>query len=283
MDESTRPAAGLYVIAGPIGNPADISERAKRTLSEVDCVYAEDTRRAARLFRDLGIRAKRLDSLHEHTEGGKVRGVLERISGGKSVGILSDAGTPLIADPGYLLVKGCREAGAPVFVLPGPSAVLTALVGSGFPPIPFVFLGFLPRTGGGRKKTLAPFAGTGATLIFFERKDRVWATLAAALEVLGDRPCCIAREMTKTHEEFRFGTLAAPPLTDEDLLGEITLVIGPPGDGPAPVLESLDLDAVIAEERDKGGAPKEIAKRVAARVPNVNAKAVYARIAGNRD
>ena len=292
---------GLYLVATPIGNDADLSPRARDVLTRADAVLAEDTRRAGLLFRRLMINRARpgFFSLHEHNEAGRVPQVLAMLSQGQSVALISDAGTPVLADPGYRLVRACRGASFRVTPVPGPSAPVVALSACGLPPAPYTFLGFLPRQKGQAKKLLARHAGTGAALVFFERKDRLAGTLALAAEVLGDREVALCRELTKVYEEFILGRLGRLEDLRLDLLGEITVVVGPePLGGPA-VAAGADVDAdtgadadpdavlatvmaaIIAEEKARGGKPREVARRVAGRVPGRSVKEIYERLGRN--
>ncbi len=226
---------GLWIVATPLGNPGDISSRAVDILSQADIVLAEDTRRSGQLFSQCGITAKKFLSFHDHNEAERLDFVLDALASGKSLALISDAGTPVISDPGFKLVKTCRGRGFFVSVVPGPSAILTALAGSGIAPQPFVFLGFLPRKASEQLKIFGQYLTVSCTLIFFERKDRLAQTLQVAHTCLGRREVCIARELTKSHEEFIFGWLGEgksakgeeefPP---QNLLGEITVIIGPP-------------------------------------------------------
>jgi len=290
-------APGLYVVATPIGCDADLSPRARGVLEAADLILAEDTRRAGLLFARLGIARGRKGflSLHEHNEAGRVPQVLELLTAGRAVALISDAGTPVLSDPGYRLVRACREAGLRVAPVPGPFAPAAALCACGLPPAPMTFLGFLPRKAGPARKLLARHRDTGAALVFFERKDRLAGTLALAAEALGDREFAVCRELTKQYEEFILGRLGRPgDIAPErlDLLGEITVVVAPEGDSPAGIGGGLpdsegtgdagegrpDLDGVIAEERARGGKPREIARRVAARLPGTHVKDIYERI-----
>jgi 16S rRNA (cytidine1402-2'-O)-methyltransferase len=218
----------VWIVATPLGNLGDFSPRARQTLEEADVILAEDTRRAGHLLQLAGIAGKRFLSLHEHNEGPRIAEVLAFLEQGLDVAVVSDAGTPLIADPGYRLVAACRQHGIRVVPVPGPCAPIAALMASGLPPYPFVFLGFLPRKGGDARALLRPYAQLGATLVFFERKNRVLPTLALAFEVLGEREFCLARELTKKHEQFINGRLGQLQEFTEELLGEVTVIIGPP-------------------------------------------------------
>lgn len=293
-------APGLYVVATPIGNAGDLSPRAADVLCRADAVLAEDTRRAGLFFRRQGLtRQGRAGyfSLHEHNEAGRIPQVMEMIAAGQAVALISDAGTPVLSDPGFRLVRACRLGGCRVTSLPGPFAPAVALSASGLPPAPFTFLGFLPRQKGQAQKLLARHAASGASLIFFERKDRLAATLALAAGVLGDREFAVCRELTKQYEEFilgRLGALTAAPL---DVLGEVTVIIGPEALAPMPggadgadsavsgsaadpkAQAKAMLDAALAEEKARGGKPREVARRVVDRlagsVAGLTVKDVY--------
>ncbi len=262
----------LWVVATPLGNLGDISERAREVLSSVDLILAEDTRRTGMLMQRLGINAGGFISLHEHNEEKRISKVLALLEGGESLALVSDAGTPLMSDPGYRVVRACREKGYRVVPVPGPSAPVTALSASGLPPYPHTFLGFLPRKTSHVRKLLEDHGRTGATIVFFERKSRLKETLETAFEALGGREFAVCRELTKEYEEFIFGTLGELEGLDLELKGEITVVVGAPVEkGEACEEEVLEL---IAEERQVGGKPKEVARRVAARVQGWTAKAV---------
>ncbi|MDD3312910.1 16S rRNA (cytidine(1402)-2'-O)-methyltransferase [Pseudodesulfovibrio sp.] len=276
QDENGHGAGGvLHVVATPLGNADDLSPRARRVLSTADLILAEDTRRAGSLFARLGLaHAGRLMSFYEHNEDKRLPKVLEFLENGASVALISDAGTPLLSDPGFTLVRACRERGIRVTPVPGPSAPVTALSASGLPPLPYTFLGFLPRRKGHTEKLLAAHRDTGATLVFFERKSRLKGSLAICREVLGDRPFCIARELTKDFEEFVSGSLADISGVDPEMRGEITVLVGPP-EAEAQTGEE-DIARIVEEESAAGGKPKEIARRVADRAPGWTAKEVYA-------
>ena len=279
----------LWIVATPLGNPGDLSPRARAVLEEADLVLAEDTRRAGLLCQRCGVRVRRFVSFHDHNEDARIKSVLGELEAGLSVALISDAGLPLVADPGYRLVRACREAGIAASVVPGPCAPVTALAGSGIAPQPFTFFGFLPRDRGDQEKTLFPFASLASTLIFFERKDRLPETLAVVHAVLGEREICIARELTKTHESFVRGRLiaggrmvdgAGEELAVSGLLGEITVVVGPPESETA--TERAEVLALIAEERDGGGSPRDVARRVQVRVRGWTVKAIYAMMTAGR-
>jgi 16S rRNA (cytidine1402-2'-O)-methyltransferase len=218
----------LYVVASPIGNAQDLSPRALETLRTADLVLAEDTRSARKLLDGHGI-ARRTQSCFDANEPARAAQAAALLRSGASIALLSEAGTPTVSDPGYRVVRAAVAAGARVVPVPGPSAVLAALVGSGLPTDRFFFAGFPPRKTGARQGLLAQLASLPATLVFFESPHRVAATLTDLVAVLGkDRPACVARELTKTHEEFVRGTLAelAERYASERPLGEVTLVVG---------------------------------------------------------
>lgn len=277
MHEVGEIGAGLYIVATPIGNAADMSPRAAAVLSAADVVLAEDTRRSGQLCKRLGIEARRFVSLHEHNEAERLPQVVDALRGGGVVALVSDAGTPLLSDPGYRLVAACREEGLRVTPVPGPCSFVAALSAAGLPPQPFVFLGFLPRGAGAARNFLMPYAALPATLAFFERKTRLKASLGVAREVLGNRRACVARELTKVHEEFILGDLDGLCRDCPELLGEITVLVGPP-EAPERAGEA-DVSAVLAEESARGGKPREVARRAAARLPGVSAKDIYERLA----
>jgi 16S rRNA (cytidine1402-2'-O)-methyltransferase len=264
----------LWLVAMPLGNPRDLSPRAREILSRADAVLAEDTRRAGRVCRLCGIEVRRFVSFHEHNEEGRGPEIVAWLREGAHLALISDAGMPIVADPGYRLVRLCREAGIAVSVIPGPSAPIVALAGSGIAPLPFSFLGFLPRDAAGRKRVFSAFARTPGSLIFFERKDRLAASLADAHAVLGQRELCIARELTKIHEEFIITPLSDFEKASVGLLGEITVVIGPALENQKDT-ETV-ARAALREEREHGGRPREIARRAQERLHGWTGSELYA-------
>ena len=232
-DGSMTASGTLHVVASPLGNPADLSPRALRTLGEADVIFAEDTRTARRLLESHGME-RPLRSCFDANEAERAREVVDLLREGKNLALISEAGTPAVSDPGYRLIRAAVEAGARVVPVPGPSAVLAALVASGLPTDRFFFLGFPPRKPGARRSAFEAVARLPATLVIYESPHRVGETLADLAAALGpDRRACVARELTKTHEEFiraSLGDLAAR-YASERPLGEVTLVVGP---GPEP-------------------------------------------------
>jgi 16S rRNA (cytidine1402-2'-O)-methyltransferase len=224
----------LYLVATPIGNLEDISLRALRTLSEVKLIAAEDTRRTRRLLTAYDIKTP-LTSYHEHNKGAKLNYLLDRLQG-DDVALVSDAGMPGMSDPGYELVVAASECGIPVVAVPGPSVVITALVISGLATDRFIYLGFLPRRAGNRRRLLASVAVEHGTLVAFEAPHRLSAALGDILTVLGDRRIAVCRELTKLHEEVFRGRVTQAIGHFDQPRGEFTLVIEGKEGAPQPQL-----------------------------------------------
>lgn len=270
--------AGLALVATPIGNLGDVSARAAEALRSADLVLCEDTRTTAVLLRHLGARP-RTEALHEHNEDSRIPAVLALLREGKRVALVSDAGTPLVSDPGYRLVRAVVEAGLPLTAVPGANAAVTALVLSGLPPLPHLVLGFLPPKQHARREALgrlraAERAGLSATLVWHEAPHRLADALADLAEVLGPRPAAVARELTKRFEEVRRGTLPdlAAHYAAHAARGEVTLVVGPP---PAEEASADDLDAQLRAALE-GQSVRDAAALVSA-ATGLPRKVVYAR------
>lgn len=261
---SSKLAPGLYIVAGPIGNLSDLSPRAAEMLRLADVVAVEDTRVSARLLRHAGS-DRPMIPYHDHSDE-RVRARLIERMGAEAVALLSDAGTPLISDPGYKLVRDARAAGVPVTTAPGPCALVAALTLSGLPTDRFLFLGFLPPKDKARADALAEVAGLRATLVAYESGPRTPRTLAAMAEVLGPaREGAVAREISKAFEEVATGTLGelAARYVDAPPKGEIVLIVGPPIDAP-PSAEPEDIDAALVDALARlpvSKAAGEVAKR----------------------
>jgi 16S rRNA (cytidine1402-2'-O)-methyltransferase len=262
----------LYLVATPIGNLEDITYRAVRVLGEVDLIACEDTRQTRKLLDHYGIHKPTI-SYHEHNEVERAAELAVRLLGGESVALVSDAGMPLVSDPGYRLVRAAIDNGISVQPIPGPSAALAALAASGLPTHAFYFGGFLPSKPGQRAKALESLANETATLVFYEAPHRLIEALEAIESVLGARPMAVARELTKMHEEFLRGTAAeirAQLAGRDSVKGEITLLIGkaeapPPDDTPVEeAVESLEragvarMDAIKQVARRRGLSKREI-------------------------
>ncbi len=261
---SDSPLPGLYIVATPIGNLGDITPRAAKTLASADVIAAEDTRVTAKLLSHLGLRVP-MTPYHDHSDE-RTRAALVARMEREIVVLVSDAGTPLISDPGYKLVRDARAAGHLVTTLPGPCAAIAAITLSGLPSDRFLFAGFLPNKAKARADTLAEFAALRATLVFYESGPRLSASLAAMAEGLGDREAAVAREISKLYEECVTGTLtelaaryvAAPPK------GEIVVIVGPPGEAAAEQADDATLDAALRDamaDRPVAQAAKAVAKR----------------------
>ena len=223
------PAAGLYIVATPIGNLGDITLRALATLANADLICCEDTRHSRTLLAHFGIN-RPLRAYHEHNAETERPHILRLIGDGRAVALISDAGTPLVSDPGYKLVRAVVEAGHQVHALPGASAVLSALAIGGLPTDAFLFAGFLPNKEGQRRTRLEELAHVPATLVLFEAPGRVVGLLGDIATVLGDREVVVARELTKRFEEVRRGTATEMAVTfgDRDIKGEIVVLVAPP-------------------------------------------------------
>lgn len=207
MQSDTKSAAALYIVATPIGNLADLSERAIKVLSEVDIIACEDTRHTQKLLQHIGVR-KPLISVHDHNERDRIEQIYEKLNQGLSFALVSDAGTPLISDPGYVLVSELRQRDILIKPVPGPSAVISALSVSGLPTNRFLFEGFLPHKLSGRRERIESVCHERATLVFYESKHRLIETLDVMVDILGgERRAFVAREITKTFEQFFSGNL----------------------------------------------------------------------------
>ncbi len=228
-DKPTHETGRLYLVATPLGNLEDITVRALRLLGEADLIACEDTRHTAKLLRHYGIE-KSTVSYHEHNEASRASELVERLEQGARIILVTDAGTPVISDPGHRLVSLCLERQIPVIPIPGPSAVISALAASGLPAEEFLFAGFLPSRPTARRKVLQNLAKENRTVVLYEAPHRLVNTLSDALKYMGRRQVVIAREMTKIHEEFVRGDLAEllVRMQQQPDRGEITMVIGPP-------------------------------------------------------
>jgi 16S rRNA (cytidine1402-2'-O)-methyltransferase len=273
-------AAGLHILATPIGHARDISLRALEVLRGCDVIAAEDTRVTAKLLAIHGI-SRPLVPYNDHNAAGMRPRILARLAKGERIALVSDAGTPLVSDPGYKLVREVLAAGLAVHAVPGPSAVLTALTLSGLPSDRFLFAGFLSSRAGERASALAEVASAPASLIFFESAQRLGESLAAMAQVLGDRPAAVARELTKRHEEVRRGSLselAAHYAMAGAPRGEVTIVVGPPlKSGP----DWRRVDAALAQAL--AFMPVKAAAEMIAGLTGASKKQVYERALKMKD
>ncbi len=278
MDEQLPP--GLYIVATPIGNLGDLSPRAADTLRRAALVLAEDKRVSARLLQHVGATAP-MWTYHDHSDEIARDAVIARL-GGEAIALVSDAGTPLISDPGYKLVRAARAAGHSIFTLPGPCAAVAALTLAGLPTDRFLFVGFLPAKAKARSDAIAEVAGVRASLVLYESGPRLGESLAALAEALGERDAAVAREISKLYEECVTGTLAelAERYADAPPRGEIVIVVGPPA-APVPAdddavdsalnkaLTSLSPSRAAAAVAESLGLPR---KRVYARALELSGK-----------
>jgi 16S rRNA (cytidine1402-2'-O)-methyltransferase len=268
----------LFLVGTPIGNLGDMTDRARETLAAVDLVAAEDTRRTGTLLKRFGIRA-RMVSLHDANERERVGEVLKVLGSGRDVALVSDAGMPGVSDPGFRLVRACVEEGVGVRVVPGPSAVLSALVVSGLPADRFVYEGFLPRRAGERRRRLQELASEPRTIVLFESPRRVGAVLREAAQTLGDRRVAVARELTKLHEEVIRGTISEVLPLVEELRGEVVVVLEGRPDEPPP-----DLGDLVRQAQDlvAGGVRKREAAAEVARRHGASANEIYRELVTSR-
>ncbi len=278
----------LYIVSTPIGNLEDLTFRAARILEEVDGILAEDTRRTAILLRHLELNTP-VRSLHEHNEEARIGECLERLTGGQDLALVSDAGTPLVSDPGERLVARALEAGRAVVPVPGPSAVTTALVVAGFPVSPFTFLGFPPRKGRERDELVERVATAGETVVLFESPERTARLLEELAQRTGpERMAAVARELTKLHEEVRRGTLGdlAAYYEEHPPRGEVTVVVEPAAveavsrEVDAAAVEAL-ATALLAEGRSPSRTAREVARRLG--VPRNRAYTLVQELSGTRE
>jgi len=270
----------LYIVATPIGNLEDITLRALRVLKEVDWIACEDTRQTRKLLEHFGI-AKPMMSYYEHNEAARAAELVERMTTGASIALVTDAGTPLVSDPGYRLVQAAIAASIRVVPIPGPSAAVGALSAAGLPTDAFRFCGFLPPKSSQRRKTLEQLKPETCTLILYETPHRILEALEDVSAVMGPRPVVVARELTKLHEEFLRGTAAevrAELASRPSVKGEITLLIGK--------REALEVDDTPLEEAvraaEKEGLPRMEAIKHVARQRGLSKREVYRLIAGDK-
>jgi 16S rRNA (cytidine1402-2'-O)-methyltransferase len=275
-DIAVEPApGGLYLVATPIGNLGDITLRALETLAAVGLVACEDTRVTRRLFERYGI-ATPLIPYHDHNAAKARPQILARLAAGEAIALVSDAGTPLVSDPGFKLVREAQAAGYAVTAIPGASAVLAALAVAGLPTDRFLFAGFLPPREGARRARIAELAGVPATLVLFETGPRIAAMLGDLAEVLGARPAAVCRELTKLHEEVRRGDvahLARHYAGDAETRGEFVVIVGPPDEAAA--VDAAALDAML--QRALATASLKSAVEAVAAATGQNRRLVYRR------
>ena len=273
-----REAGCLYLVGTPIGNLEDITLRALRILREADQIAAEDTRHTQKLLNHYEI-SRPLVSYHEHNEMTRAPELLIALEQGAKIALVSDAGMPLVSDPGYRLVTLCLRHQIPVVPVPGPSALLAALSAAGLPNEEFLFIGFLPARSGERRRALERLRIEDRTIILYEAPHRIAESIAEALEILGDRPACLAREVTKLHEEFRRGKLSmlATSLEERPARGEITLLIGPEdaADAHAAADSAQSLSDRVEELIRQAKLDRKEALKLAAKERGITRRAAY--------
>jgi 16S rRNA (cytidine1402-2'-O)-methyltransferase len=271
----------LYLVGTPIGNLEDITLRALRILKEVDQIACEDTRHTQKLLNNYDIH-KSLVSYHEHNEIMRAPELVLAMEEGAKIALVSDAGTPLVSDPGYRLVTLCVRHRIPVIPIPGPSALVAALSASGLPNEEFLFVGFLPNRSGERRRALEHLRIEDRTIIFYEAPHRVAETVNDAREILGDRHACLAREVTKLHEEFRRGKLSelAQSLLERPARGEITLIIAPEerAASGSQAGTSQSIAARVEELMHQAKLDRKEALKVAARERGLTRRAAYSQL-----
>jgi 16S rRNA (cytidine1402-2'-O)-methyltransferase len=273
----------LFVVSLPIGNDGDLSQRAVDVLERVDVVLAEDTRRLRALAQRVGIDPARATSYHDHNEDQRVDSVLERLRNGERVALVSDAGTPLFSDPGYVVVSRAVAEGIPVCPVPGPSAALAVLAASGLPVDRFVFGGFLPRRSAARRQSVQELAAPGFAVVIYEAAPRLTETLGDIAAVCPEWRVCLGREVTKTFEEFRYGTAGelANEMGSEKVLGECTLVIAPPADAsaraPAAIATEGQLDDLLRSLLEQGVPASTLAQALRV-MPGTGRNQAYERV-----
>jgi len=272
----------LYLVGTPIGNLEDITLRAVRILKEVDQIACEDTRHTQKLLAHYDIH-KPLVSYHEHNEGKRAAELAAAMEEGAKIALVSDAGMPLVSDPGHRLVELCLQKHIPLVPIPGPSALLAALSGSGMPTEEFLFVGFLPARSGERRRAFERLRMEERTIILYEAPHRVAQCVADALEILGDRPACLAREVTKLHEEFLRGKLSEvlTSLEERPVRGEITLILGPPAaEVRAHGDSSQTLAARVEELMQQAKLERKEALKLAAKERGLTRRAAYTQLVG---
>jgi 16S rRNA (cytidine1402-2'-O)-methyltransferase len=267
----------LSVVSTPIGNLGDITRRAAQVLGEAHCVAAEDTRRARALLSHLGIASKALISLHAHSSREAIEGVLDRVLAGEHVALVTDAGTPAVSDPGRALVSRAHERGAPVVVVPGPSAVTAAVALSGLVEGPFSFLGFWPRHGPQRREALERVRHSREASVFFESPQRIADTLAELAQALPEREAFVGRELTKLHEEGLRGPLAVLAAGERSYRGEIVVVVAPDTSPPEPDRERRELVLACLRGAIEAGASPSRMARVLAEASGLSRRELYDR------
>lgn len=274
--QDNSPTGCLYLVATPIGNLEDITLRALRVLKEADLIACEDTRQTQKLLQHYGI-TKEMVSYHSHNELTRAPELVIQLEEGAQVALVSDAGTPVVSDPGHRLVAQCLRHHIPVVPIPGASAFVAALAASGLATEEFLFVGFLPSRAGARRKKLDELKSEPRALVLYEAPHRLAETLSDAAEILGMRHAVVARELTKIHEEFLRGSLAdlRDAARGRSPRGEITLLIGPAEEGQLPVVGSVSLKQRVEQLEAEAGLDRKAALKQAARERGLGKREAY--------
>jgi len=274
--QDNSPTGCLYLVATPIGNLEDITLRALRVLKEADLIACEDTRQTQKSLQHYAIH-KELVSYHEHNELTRAPELVIQLEEGAQVALVSDAGTPVVSDPGHRLVAQCLRHHIPVVPIPGPSAFVAALAASGMPTEEFLFVGFLPSRAGARRKKLDVLKSEPRALVLYEAPHRLAETLSDAADILGSRPAVVAREITKIHEEFLRGSLAElrDAARKRASRGEITLLIGPAVEGEAQAVPAVSLKKRVEQLEAESGLDRKAALKLAARERGLGKREAY--------
>jgi len=277
--QDNLPTGCLYLVATPIGNLEDITLRALRVLKEADLIACEDTRQTQKLLQHYAIH-KELVSYHAHNELTRAPELVIQLEEGAQVALVSDAGTPVVSDPGHRLVAQCLRHHIPVVPVPGPSAFVAALAASGLPTEEFLFVGFLPSRAGARRKKLEALKSEPRALVLYEAPHRLAETLSDAAEILGSRHGVVARELTKIHEEFLRGSLAElrDAARQRAPRGEITLLIGPPAEGELQAIPAVSLKQRVEQLEAEAGLDRKAALKQAARERGLAKREAYKRL-----
>jgi len=275
-----RMSGTLYLVATPIGNLSDITHRALQVLRDVDLIACEDTRHTHKLLSHYGITTKTI-SYHEHNEQQRTAELIDLVKQGSSIAVVSDAGTPAVSDPGFRLVRAAIENEVPVVPVPGPSALISALVAAGLPTDEFFFAGFLPPKANARRTRLSELQSVPGTLIFYEAPHRLAATLKDAYEILGERDAVVARELTKVHEEIRRGRLSelSEHYDREDPRGEIVVLIDRNVISAAKQQSSI---AALVDQFERDGMDQRAALKKAARELGISRAEAYRKLISER-
>lgn len=268
--------ATLYLVPTPIGNLSEMSPRAIEVLNSVDVIACEDTRTSGTLLRHFNIN-KKLIACHNFNEENSAKGIVALLEEGKNVALISDAGYPLINDPGQKLVKLTTDAGYNVVPVSGPSAFLNALVASGLVAQPFIFVGFLPQANGEREKKLQEYKNYPMTMIFYEAPHRIDKMLNSCLKVFGDRQCVLARELTKMHEEFIRGSISEVIEILPEIRGEMVIVMDGNHEDPSAAISDNDILEMVAQKESKGVSTRDAIKQIA-KETGLSKNAIYSMV-----